>query len=102
MNSSRPPIPVTRRAVIAAYADSFPPAIFSLAREGEIERGVPTIDLTIHFRETLPLAGAAPDEFSLAIFRSRRANEGFIEEDGEIWSRNGVLLAQSRQFALVG
>jgi len=51
--------------------------------------------------ETLPLAGAADDDFVLAVFRSRRAHEGFIEEDGEIWSRDGVLLAQSRQLALV-
>jgi acyl-CoA thioesterase len=88
-------------ALVAAYTDAFPPAIFSLVNEGEITGGVPTIDLTIHFRETLPLAGAGPDDFCFAVFRSRRANAGFIEEDGEIWSRDGVLLAQSRQLALV-
>jgi acyl-CoA thioesterase len=87
--------------LVAAYADAFPPAIFSLVQDGDISGGVPTIDLTIHFRETLPLAGAADDDFVLAVFRSRQAHEGFIEEDGEIWSRDGALLAHSRQLALL-
>jgi acyl-CoA thioesterase len=92
---------VADAALVTAYTDAFPPAIFSLVAEGAISGAVPTIDLTIHFRETLPLAGAAPDDFALAIFRSRQSRDGFMEEDGEIWSRDGVLLAQSRQLALV-
>jgi len=88
-------------ALVAAFTDAFPPAIFSLVDEGAITGAVPTIDLTIHFRETLPLAGTAADDFALAVFRSRQCQAGFIEEDGEIWSRDGVLLAQSRQLALV-
>ena len=63
---------------------------------------VPTVDLTIHFRRDLPVPGARPDDFVLATFRSRFAEQGFIEEDGEIWTRDGTLLAQSRQLAVIG
>jgi hypothetical protein len=37
----------------------------------------------------------------LARFVSRAAGGGFFEEDGELWSRDGVLLVQSRQLALL-
>jgi len=87
--------------LIAAYTDAFPPAVLSLAAEAGIGGPIPTVDLTIHFREALPLPAARPQDFTLALFRSRRARSGFVEEDGEIWSAEGVLLAQSRQLALV-
>ena len=87
--------------VIAAFTDAFPPALFSAVDDDKLASGVPTVDLTIHFRTALPLAGAAPDDFVLAVFRSHLARDGFVEEDGEIWGRDGTLLAQSRQFALV-
>jgi acyl-CoA thioesterase len=64
--------------------------------------GVPTVELTIHFRADLSKLDLASDEFFLCTFRSRTAREGFIEEDGEIWSRSGKLIAQSRQLAIVG
>jgi acyl-CoA thioesterase len=87
---------------LAAFADSFPPAIFSSAGP-EAELGpVPTIDLTIHFRSELPLPGARPDDFALCVFRTGTARDGFCEEDGEIWSARGELLAHSRQLALAG
>jgi acyl-CoA thioesterase len=41
------------------------------------------------------------DDYVLAVFRSRYASEGFVEEDGEIWSPDGQLLAQSRQLAVM-
>ena len=60
----------------------------------------PTIDLTVHFRA--PAAAAAiAQEPVLAVFRSSTAAGGFFEEDGELWSRDGVLLAHSRQLALL-
>jgi acyl-CoA thioesterase len=88
-------------ALVAAYTDAFPPAVFSMVQEGAINGPVPTVELTVHFRESLPRAEARPEEFTLALFRSRYARGGFVEEDGEIWSADGVLLAQSRQLALV-
>jgi acyl-CoA thioesterase len=57
----------------------------------------PTVDLTIHFRA--PEVRAS--EPVLAEFRSRFAHGGFFEEDGEIWSADGTLLAQARQLALL-
>lgn len=83
-----------------AFADGWPPAVFSLLDRIQGGRGVPTIDLTVHFRATLPLPGARPDDFTLAAFRTRVVREGFLEEDGELWSRDGTLIAQSRQLGL--
>ena len=60
---------------------------------------MPTIDLTVHFRTSLPLRDAAPDDYLLGVFRTRAASEGFLEEDGEVWSKSGILVAQSRQLA---
>jgi acyl-CoA thioesterase len=45
--------------------------------------------------------GARPEDYVLASFRTNVVAEGFLEEDGEIWTREGVLLAQSRQLAAV-
>ncbi|RIL06894.1 MAG: thioesterase family protein [Proteobacteria bacterium] len=88
--------------LVAAITDAWPPACFAPARSAEEMGPVPTVDLTIHFRRDLPLAQAAPDDFHLAVFRSRFAEQGFVEEDGEVWSRDGRLLAQSRQLAVIG
>jgi acyl-CoA thioesterase len=83
---------------IAAVTDGWLPPIFG--RTGLL-LFVPTIDLTIHFRATLPVAGAKPDDFVFARFRTGTAAEGFMDEDGEVWSADGMLLAQSRQLAAV-
>ena len=82
---------------LAMYADAWWPS--PLPR---LTRPVtaPTIDLTVHFRA--PAAAAAiAHEPVLAVFRSSTAAHGFFEEDGELWSRDGVLLAHSRQLALL-
>lgn len=63
--------------------------------------GVPTIELSIHFAQTLPRPGAADDAFTLGVFRSEAAREGFMLEDGELWSEDGELLVRSRQLALL-
>lgn len=64
-------------------------------------RPAPTIDYTVHFRSPLPPAGAGPEDAYLIAFESKLARHGFFEEDGELWSAGGVLLAQSRQLALL-
>ena len=57
----------------------------------------PTIDLTVHFRAPLPL----PDGVLLGRFASRLVRDGFFDEDGELWSEDGTLVAQSRQLGLL-
>ena len=84
--------------VVAAMTDAWFPAVFARMTE---PAALPTIDLTIHFRVPLPLARSEPEGWTLARFSSGWAREGFVEEDGELWSPDGVLLAQSRQLALI-
>lgn len=84
----------------AAIADAWTPTVYHWAPEHMSGRGVPTVDLTVHFRATLPLVDAAPDDFYLVCFRTRHVGDGFLEEDGEIWSPGGTLIAQSRQLAV--
>ena len=87
-------------ALIAALTDSWPPAIYQ-RRFARKPGGSPTLDLTIHFRAQQRIAALAPEDWVLARFRSSMARDGFLEEDGEIWSRDGVLLAHSRQLAVL-
>jgi acyl-CoA thioesterase len=86
--------------LVAAFCDAWPPSVFGRLAEPKAG-GVPTIDLTIHFRSALPAAGPGGGEFALCVFRSRYSRDGFLEEDGEIWSDGGELLAHSRQLALL-
>lgn len=82
----------------AALLDTWFPAPFVRLRR---PHGAPTIDYTVHFRSPLPPAGATPEDPYLVSFRSSLARDGFFEEDGELWSADGVLLAHSRQLALL-
>ncbi len=84
-------------ALIVAFADAWPPSVFATAELPMALGGVPTVDLTVHVRAPLP----RPDDFVLVSFRTREVSDGFLEEDGEIWSRDGRLLAHSRQLGAV-
>jgi hypothetical protein len=79
--------------------DAWVPAVFGrMTLEDRV--GVPTVDLTVHFRSAIP-PDLGEDDHALVVFRTQLAEEGFIEEDGEIWTPGGVLLAQSRQLAVL-
>ena len=80
----------------ACFTDAWPPAIFWRLDNFAL---VPTIDLTVHFREALPLTGPDAADPVLAVFDSKRSRDGLWEENGELWSRDGRLLVQSRQLA---
>ncbi len=86
---------------LAMFCDAWWPAVMQRQVSGDHSvRGVPTIDLSVHFRAPLP-ANARPEDSYLCVFRSQIARDGYVEEDGEIWTRDGTLLAQSRQLALL-
>lgn len=82
----------------AAFMDAWLPPVFVRTTEPV---AVPTVDLTIHFRRPLPPPGTDPSTHYVVRFESRVAADGFIEEDGELWSPDGSLLAQSRQLAVI-
>jgi acyl-CoA thioesterase len=84
--------------VVTCFMDAWPPPLFSRVRK---IFAAPTIDLTVHFLAPLPSPGAEGDEFYLGSFVTRTVNDGFFEEDGELWTRDGRLLARSRQLAIV-
>jgi acyl-CoA thioesterase len=81
--------------LLAALTDALVPPAFMRMSERLF---VPTIDLTIHFRDRPP-EGAHP--WVLGVFSTRVGGGGVCEEDGELWSEDGRLLAQSRQLAIV-
>jgi acyl-CoA thioesterase len=85
--------------VLAAMADAWLPPIVSLPDPPT--SAVPTVELTVHFRDRERLGSMSPEDWCLVVFRSKTAQEGFIEEDGEIWSADGRLLAQCRQLAVL-
>lgn len=73
-------------------SDGFPPAIFF----STLPIGwTPTVDLTVHIRDP------GPYEWVSCRFTTRFVDGGWLEEDGEMWSQEGRLVAQSRQLALV-
>jgi acyl-CoA thioesterase len=80
--------------LLTAIMDSWPPAIFARL---DVPIGVPTVDLTVHLRRR-PTPG---DEWVLVRFRTTVAADGFLEEDGEAWSRDGRLIAHARQLGVL-
>jgi acyl-CoA thioesterase len=74
---------------IPLFMDAWIPAVF--ANVGAA--AVPTIELTVHWR-TRPRT-----PWHLGLFSSRLIVGGYVEEDGELWGEDGVLVAQSRQLA---
>lgn len=95
-----PPVPVDH-AVLACMCDNWPPSIRSHpAAPGVAERlHTTSLELTVYFRVADP--AVAPTDECLVILRSADGTEGYHQEDGEVWSPDGRLLATSRQLAIV-
>ncbi len=92
---------VVDHVVATQLLDAFAPAVFAKLGQGGGGAGVPTVEMTYHYRESLPLADAEPGDWHLGVFRTFTSRGGFIEEDGWLWSEDGVLVAQSRQLAIL-
>jgi acyl-CoA thioesterase len=80
--------------LLAMLTDAWMPVLFATQAAPFM---APTVDLTVHFRSPLQPGDEGP---WLCVFRTRLAAHGFMDEEGEVWSSDGVLLAQSRQLAL--
>lgn len=91
----RPPVDA---ALLALVCDAWLPAPFSRLTTWGF---APTIDLTIHFRNPDAAIAHDPSQSLLTRFWSSTSADGFCEEDGEVWTPEGVLVAQSRQLALL-
>jgi acyl-CoA thioesterase len=94
---TRDPYPADAFA-ICQYTDAWVPAPFARL---DGPTGAPTLDLTVHFRRPLPLAGVDPLAPVLLQVTSTTSADGYFEEDTAIWAPDGSLLAQSRQLALL-
>ena len=82
---------------VACMLDAWAPAVLPRATTPIV---APTIDITMHFRRPLPVPGAKNDDFYLFRMRSSLAHDGLFEEDGDLWSASGELIAQVRQMAI--
>jgi acyl-CoA thioesterase len=82
-------------AALVAFTDSWFPAVFATRTE---PLAVPTLELTVHLRGRLP----RECDWTLGRYRTRLARHGFMEEEAEIFSRDGELLAHGRQLAIAG
>jgi acyl-CoA thioesterase len=79
---------------VAVLADAWFPAPWPRLRK---LAPAPTIELTVHFRAPLP----RPDSLLLGRFRTHHIEDGFFDEDGELWAPDGTLVARSRQLGLL-
>ncbi|WP_370614622.1 thioesterase family protein [Mumia qirimensis] len=74
---------------LALLVDAYPPAFADLADHGDV-----SVQLTVHFHRT------STSPWVAGRVTTRHLVDGFHEEDMELWSSDGDLLAQSRQLVL--
>jgi acyl-CoA thioesterase len=83
---------------LALFCDAwFPPSFIAL----DSPAVSPTVDLTIHFRQSISECDCDPAALCLSVFDTRLLHDGLFEEDGVIWAADGTVLAQSRQLGII-
>ncbi len=83
---------------LALFCDAwFPPSFIAL----DSPAISPTVDLTIHFRQSISECDCDPAALCLSVFDTRLLHDGLFEEDGVIWAADGTVLAQSRQLGII-
>lgn len=85
-------------ASIAALLDSWAPAVLSLAPEWS---PAATIDLTIHFLTTLPLAEDRSEAYYAFEARSTVVDEGYADDQSTLWTADGAPIAIAHQLVAV-
>jgi acyl-CoA thioesterase len=60
-----------------------------------------SVDITTHFRSPLPREDVPPSSAVFVDLRTAGSIGGFVDEDVDIWTASGALLAQSRQMRFV-
>lgn len=95
-----PPVPIDA-AVLALMCDNLPPSLRGHVADPVLAERThtTTIELTVYFRRAEP--ALSPDDECLVLLRSASVVDGLHQEEGEVWSPDGRLLATSRQLALV-
>ena len=83
---------------VVAILDSWFPGLNVRPTPGPMH--APTVDHTVHFLQSVPLSEMQLDDFLLVEFTTSVANEGYLIENGKIWSPTGLLIAESQQLAV--
>jgi acyl-CoA thioesterase len=79
---------------LAALCDIFYPRVF-LRRGGFVPAG--TISLTTYFHADQDQLDSLGGDYVLGTARANRFSRGYFDQDAELWTRDGVLLATSHQ-----
>jgi hypothetical protein len=79
---------------VVAYCDAFTPWIF--VRRGR-RTPIGTVSLGIHFHLSADELGSPARTIAKARYRTNCINQGFFDQEGELWSADDRLLATARQ-----
>lgn len=88
-----PPRPLDFPALTALCDVFYPRAFLRLGRY--LPAG--TVSLTVYFHADATLIAAQADDPVLATARAQRFGKGYFDQSGEIWGRDGALLATTHQ-----
>ncbi len=75
--------------------------MFARAFDQRFRGAVPTVEASVLLPQARAAAERVAGDYVLLKVETTMADEGLAEESGEIWSHDGLLLAQSRQLALL-